>query len=907
MKKAEVKATGSVSLILYVTPIAEIQSKVDVAISEYKAAENKAAEVKNLYQKFFGEYMNITGVLAAHKAALRKTEADYKRRIRVSTLERLFNTMLELKEKIQDITDKQAFLSKICRALGREHDWCLAAENEAKKAVRATAIAEGFKYVVNINERKSFAGAIKGTKHFARTMEEAISLIYRNADICGTWIIREIEGGIVDVGEELYPDDFTALIQKYDEKYIDAEITTAAGRKEFTPSTMKEEFDYIVTRAIHYFTLDDFVKPVEELKNFCKRAAHQDADLFETAKAELQEWVDIASKNGVEIDLDLDEIEESAEIAVNTDDKAEDDGSNDDDDEDFLATINTEISEEDDDDDELVDEPEALIFEVATQAEVDAAKANGEKAVDPTEEKAEEYTVRYFLNVTAANGWQDSEKHEEKVSSHQAARALAKQAMTASNFEMAIIAPQDGFKSYHVYKAEEASEVTVANFTAEVESLVTKIENSKARGVHVTVKELEKELGKVRKEYQKKLVYTTLAMEQEDFNRLYENTVANVKAGREKAAVEEIKNSRDYKEAEKFINEHDLAAIARKLEKHSDIKGVEFVVTALKRLNTALEENNYAGIAEYGCQLIDWLEPLEEQITGNENVEVEEYAVTAEAETVYTVRRMGKYGDSSSFTYETLESAETAFENECLDGSFVYVELLKGYDVIHRWEKGIETPPTTIGNKNILPAEQEPIQAVATLYNSASANDIAKVYFMTQGKRFFKDDAKTLSYFVTSVQIKALAVLGAQVEEKIQEALTQSDHYYNIYDAECIMEADCRCLASVKRSFIKKAKHHDTLSKKAWKEHQKYFLEVFCGAAQYDYLEKTALYLCDTLGELEKSPSIETVTIDIQADEISNEIAQAKVDSAKGNLPTAEEYFDANDISSWKFGAIRNG
>lgn len=160
-----------------------------------------------------------------------------------------------------------------------------------------------------------------------------------------------------------------------------------------------------------------------------------------------------------------------------------------------------------------------------------------DNTVESTEEKAEEYTVKYRITVMI-DGEEDSERRKVKFNSHGEARQFVKKIMTVSNFEAATIEPKNGFNSYHVYKAEEAGEVTVANFTAEVENLVSKIENSKALGAHVTVKELEKELGKVREEYQKKLVYTTLAMEIEDFYKLYESTVANVKVDNEKAAVE---------------------------------------------------------------------------------------------------------------------------------------------------------------------------------------------------------------------------------------------------------------------------------------------------------------------------------------------------------------------------------
>ena len=204
------------------------------------------------------------------------------------------------------------------------------------------------------------------------------------------------------------------------------------------------------------------------------------------------------------------------------------------------------------------------------------------------------------------------------------------------------------------------------------------------------------------------------------------------------------------------------------------------------------------------------------------------YGVTQDAFDVATQKTTGMYNLP---TANDIAKAVLIMKMCAKRGGFFILQIAQ-FAMIKDLRKPLETQTVEISKKNILPAKQEAIEPATNIYDTASIADIAKAYFLAQGKKYFKDDTKTISYFKTVLQIKSLVVLGLQVEENIQENLKPSNYYYNIYDAECRMAEDCRCLTAVKRSFARKAKHHQTLANKAWKEHQKYFLEVFCGAAQ---------------------------------------------------------------------------
>ena len=417
MKKAEVKATGEVRINPYIAPaekveIDEIKSALALATAEYIAAEIKEAETKAFYENFVEKTISVDDNVDSLNKEIRKTEASYKRSSRRETLTRLYNKLVYLREELEKAKAQQLFLAEIGIRLVREHKFWLQKKMDTKKAMKQAKFLEGFKYEAMVytkyGERKA---AVK-------TIFEAVRYIYSEADNGHigkrtTWEISEYNSGkLLAHGYTLNELNFSMLIEKFDEKCIDAEISAATEKNEFTPATLKDEFNYIVARAIHNFTFNDFVKSIEELKAFCQKAARQDKDLFETAREELQEWIEIASSNGVNIeqieDIEAAATEEEIELpkyAVRRMSKygdsscfdyetleeaetefeyeveqgnfeyielireftvirswkkgealAEDDGSNDEPEEDFLASYDASVDEEEDDD-ELIDEP----------------------------------------------------------------------------------------------------------------------------------------------------------------------------------------------------------------------------------------------------------------------------------------------------------------------------------------------------------------------------------------------------------------------------------------------------------------------------------------------------------------------------------------------------------------------
>ena len=160
---------------------------------------------------------------------------------------------------------------------------------------------EGFKYVV-------FAGSLKdngGTSSnngYTKTIAEAVSIIYHKARVHQVWHIDTIDGERIAGGVSLAEKEFLALIEKYDQKYIEAEIAPVSEKVAYTPATIVEEFNIIMIRSIHNFTLGNYVESIEELKTFCDKAIKQDKNLFETALKELVEWIGIAKEEGIEVE-----------------------------------------------------------------------------------------------------------------------------------------------------------------------------------------------------------------------------------------------------------------------------------------------------------------------------------------------------------------------------------------------------------------------------------------------------------------------------------------------------------------------------------------------------------------------------------------------------------------------------
>ena len=233
--------------------------------------------------------------------------------------------MVVLREYFDKVNAKRNFLYQMRGYLCREgfkinDEWC-----KADAAKKTAAIQEGFKYVV-------FAGTLAenggktSCQGYAKTIAEAVSMIYHQGG--KVWHIDKIAinptmadqlNGTYRIGGGVSLDvkEFSKLIEKYDEKYINAEFSeTTTAKSEVTISNDEEGFKTIVIRSIHNFTLGNYTESISELKNFVAKAS---GELRTKALEELQEWIKIARAEGVEVE-DYAEVEETVE---KIDEKAE--------------------------------------------------------------------------------------------------------------------------------------------------------------------------------------------------------------------------------------------------------------------------------------------------------------------------------------------------------------------------------------------------------------------------------------------------------------------------------------------------------------------------------------------------------------------------------------------------------
>ena len=319
MKKAEVKATGNVSIIPYIAPaekveIDEIKSALEVAQENYLIVDQKCDEASEIYKAIEVKHSEALKDISAILKEIRKTEGSYKRSSKRETQKKLYNHMVALREYLETLENKKNFLHA-ARVRALKNSFKLEEEYKmAKKAVTMAAKQEGFKYVV-------FAGSLKdngGTSSnngYTKTIAEAVSIIYHKAILHKVWHIDTIDGERIADGVTLDEKEFSALIDKYDEKYIDAEFAPVSEKVEYTPATIEEEFNYIEVKAMHNFTLGNYIESIEEMKKFIAKAS---GDLKKLALSELNEWIGIARTEGVEVeDFNFKETKETTQNAVN--------------------------------------------------------------------------------------------------------------------------------------------------------------------------------------------------------------------------------------------------------------------------------------------------------------------------------------------------------------------------------------------------------------------------------------------------------------------------------------------------------------------------------------------------------------------------------------------------------------
>lgn len=291
------------ALIKYVptAEIAEIQTALEIAEAEYQRATEQAAyyrKVGDLIGNKLSEYKaSLDEIIKAH----RKAQWRYNLSRRPETKAAIYREMMRLtgkRERLEPIVDglRQMYDVAFNQFYMRE----LNNQREAQNAVVTARNAAGLKFSVYVN----VSGSKTGLRADIRTMAEAVAFIYQNAAGLKDWRIftQYVEGlttrsNTIAEGRTLDADTFTRLIDSYDSevidttKAIDAEISS--GTKSAPPAN---DFVSIVARAIHYFTFDDFLTPIAELRKFCRENPSHG-----TAQNELAEWIEIAHTNGVEV------------------------------------------------------------------------------------------------------------------------------------------------------------------------------------------------------------------------------------------------------------------------------------------------------------------------------------------------------------------------------------------------------------------------------------------------------------------------------------------------------------------------------------------------------------------------------------------------------------------------------
>ena len=300
MKKTEME---SKAMIEYVTPaekveIAEVKSALEIVQEEYRISIQEERETKEIMEKISDKIFEAQGDIEKINKEIRKTEGSYKRSSKRETLKKLYNHMVALRETLGDYEEKEDFLQEMFKVAIKNFNEANLKEHSLRKSIYETAKQEGFKYVVEI---RTYNGR---HEEFTKTMVEAVAQIYMNANIfTGDWEISTIDGqGIVSGYKVLHHTDkfnFEKLIDKYDEKYIDAEFAPVSEKVEYTPASIEEEFNYIEVKAMHNFTFGNYVESIEEMKKFVAKAS---GDLKKMAVSELKDWIGIARAEGVEVE-----------------------------------------------------------------------------------------------------------------------------------------------------------------------------------------------------------------------------------------------------------------------------------------------------------------------------------------------------------------------------------------------------------------------------------------------------------------------------------------------------------------------------------------------------------------------------------------------------------------------------
>ncbi len=328
----------------------EVKTALEIANETYDAAVSKCAKYNELGAKVIEKRDQASDKYNSLINLLKRKIRSFHRSKHQQTKERIAIEITEIEKAAQESALDFVHLDNFFKALRCEYRKVnRQAFNAAVDGFNARK-AEGLRYAVKINR---VGGFVRKDFH---TVADAVTFIYQNFNSPkDAWRIfaesfedQSIYENDIASGRAIDIDLFEELIDEFDDKITDAQIATTSPPI-VKPANPAEEFNQIVIRSMHNFTLGNYLDSIDELKNFCAKVT--DKKLFETAIAELQEWIGIARAEGIEVaDAQIEMIDSAAPVIDSADDY-------DDEEEDFVEENHIAAIDEDGDD-ELIDAPE---------------------------------------------------------------------------------------------------------------------------------------------------------------------------------------------------------------------------------------------------------------------------------------------------------------------------------------------------------------------------------------------------------------------------------------------------------------------------------------------------------------------------------------------------------------------
>lgn len=296
----------------------EVKTALEIAEDEYRRAAAEAARLNKICQEISDKCGEYNDELEDLNKTFRNLAGRYKRSTREDTRNRLYYQMRILYHQIETVTPAVEWLQRMFDEANAKYFHECGKELAAKRNVVMERAAAGLKFGVHVNLE---VGDEKiPLKANVKTIADAVNFICQNANGLASWTIytESVEGlttrrNIIAEGKNIDREILSALIKKHGDSTIVIDAEFAAPQKAKAPhfDTPAEEFMAIAFRAMHYFTLGDFLTPINELRAFYRK------NKWTYVERELAEWTKLATDNGVEVPAEIIETP-AAEIAVET-------------------------------------------------------------------------------------------------------------------------------------------------------------------------------------------------------------------------------------------------------------------------------------------------------------------------------------------------------------------------------------------------------------------------------------------------------------------------------------------------------------------------------------------------------------------------------------------------------------